>query len=345
MTVSLSYAVSQILILDRLGFPKAKAFDMLGLKIENHQNPLKRLPAKNLNDLFSKVAEIMQDPYIALKVGNEFRIGNFGETGKIYNFCENMIEVLDVNASYQPLAVDIAKITPLQIDETETGETRYFVDFAPYLSDINDILHVFYLVIGAYGTTFRWITWNSARDLKAVYLQLPQPEDDQLHKTIFKCPVYFDQPYNRIEFYEDSMLETLSTHDPVRKAQCMAILDDLIKSDTASTSFKDSLRVTIIQGIDTGQYSLPLLADKLNMSEQKLKNKLKGENIKYRDFLEHVRKDLFIEKHNAGMSFTQIALDLGYSDQAAFSKAFKRWYGMSPTTFKQENKTKTVIDT
>ena len=69
----------------------------------------------------------------------------------------------------------------------------------------------------------------------------------------------------------------------------------------------------------------------------------KNENIKYRDFLEEVRKDLFIEKHNSGMSFTQIALDLGYNDQAAFTKAFKRWHGMSPTAFKQQNIANSLI--
>lgn len=343
MTVSLPYAVSQILILDRFGFSKADSFAILDIKPDNYTNPLERLPIEAFNRLFAKAAKALNDPYIALKVGNQFRIGGFQETGKVYSFCKNLTEVLEFNARYQPIAVDIAKITSVTTTDSDTNKKRYFVDFEPYSSNEDVIEHVLSLVIGAYVTTFRWITWNSARDIQGVYLQLPKPEDDRLHKELFQCPVHFNQPFNRIEFHEDSMRDTISTHDPVRKAQCVAILEAILDSDAASASFKEALGATVRQGVQTGQYSLPLIADKLNISEGRLKKQLKNENIKYRDFLEEVRKDLFIEKHNSGMSFTQIALDLGYNDQAAFTKAFKRWHGMSPTAFKQQNIANSLI--
>ena len=334
--MSLQYAVANILILDQLGFPKALSYDIMGLEDGAFVPPRIRLPAAKLNAVLKKAAEKLDDPLIALRVGNGFRIGNFEETGKIYSFCKNLSEVLEFNATYQPVAIDIGKISTIHEPDSITGKTRYFVGCNLYTADIKEVEHIFLLMFGAYGTAFRWLTWASARELKGFYTQLPQPSDVSLYEQTFRCPIYFDQPYNRIEFDEDSMMDTLSTHDPVRKAQYVARLDALISSDNERNSFLSSLRQTIVQGIGTGHFSLPLIADKLNMSERKFKNELKKADIKYRDYLEDVRKDLFIEKYDTGMSFTDIAQELGYNDQSAFSKAFKRWYGMSPRAFKAQ---------
>ena len=38
------------------------------------------------------------------------------------------------------------------------------------------------------------------------------------------------------------------------------------------------------------------------------------------------------DKH---LSFTDIALLLGYSEQSAFTRAFKRWFGVTPRDFKR----------
>jgi len=336
MTVSLRYAVANILILDKIGFPKALSYGILGLEMGVDYYPQKRLPAAKLNTVFIEAAKKLGDPLIALRVGDGFRIGNFEETGKVYSFCKDLNEVLAFNAAYQPIAIDIGRISTVQDTDPVSGDTRHFVECDLYITDIKKIEHVFLLMFGSYGTAFRWLTWASARDLKGVYTQLPQPLDASLFEQTFRCPVYFDQPYNRIEFDEDSMMDQLSTYDPVRKAQYVAKLDALISSDNKRSSFLASLRQTILQGITSGHFSLPLIADKLNMSERKFRNELKKLDVKYRDYLEEVRKDLFIEKYESGMNFTDIAQELGYNDQSAFSKAFKRWYGMSPRAFKAQ---------
>ena len=51
--------------------------------------------------------------------------------------------------------------------------------------------------------------------------------------------------------------------------------------------------------------------------------------------MDQVRKALFIEKFEAGYSFSQIAMDLAYNDQAAMNRAFRRWFGMTPSEWRR----------
>lgn len=342
MTVSLQYAVAQLIILEEFGFPKQKAMEILDIDADISPPSSSRIAARKLNDVFSNAADHMDDPLIALRVGYGFRVGNFEDTGKVYSFCKNLTEVLKINALYQPLAVDIGHITTCVETDSSTNEKRYFLDYAPYCSKLKDSEHILMLVFGAYGTAFRWLTWSSAKELKGVYLQLPPPKTNNLHRMIFQCPVYFDQPYNRIEFDEDSMTAPLSTHDPVRKAQYIATLDKLLSADKAQASFLTSLRTTVENNLSSGRSSMQSIAGALGITKSKLQQSLKEHDIKYRDYLDNIRKDLFAEKYRLGKPFIEIALELGYNDQAAFSKAFKRWHGVSPTEFTQQDVEKNI---
>lgn len=336
MSVSLPYAVAQIHILDQLGFSKETSFDILGLSDVSPTTAVQRLPSNLLNDVFAEAAKTLNDPCIALRVGNGFRIANFETTGKIYSFCKDLNDVLDLNARYQPIAIDIAKISTI-IEPDSSGKNRYFLDYSLYCDDQSQTSHLLKLVFGSYGTAFRWLTWSSAKELKAIYLELPPPSDNNLYEVLFNCPIYFNQPYNRIEFDESSMTEPLSTYDPVRKAQYVATLETLIDSQDVRTAFLNSLEHTIRQGLSLGRYSFPAIADSMNISETKLRQDMKANNLKYRDHLEDIRKKIFHEKFAAGLPFTEIALELGYNDQAAFSKAFKKWYDVTPTEYKAQH--------
>ena len=56
-------------------------------------------------------------------------------------------------------------------------------------------------------------------------------------------------------------------------------------------------------------------------------------NLSFRDLLEEERKQRFRQLHASGESFAAIAQALAYNDQAAFNRAFKRWYNMSPSQY------------
>ncbi len=76
------------------------------------------------------------------------------------------------------------------------------------------------------------------------------------------------------------------------------------------------------------------VAASVGMSPRTFARKLKKDGISYREIVDDLRCDLAKTFMKDDMRLSKIAFALGYSDQAAFSIAFKRWTGKAPTNFK-----------
>ena len=84
--------------------------------------------------------------------------------------------------------------------------------------------------------------------------------------------------------------------------------------------------------LPSGAVSEVSVAQALNMTTRTLHRKLVEKGISFRFLLTNVRKELVQRYINEpAYSITEISFLLGYNDTSAFSRAFKRWHGQSPT--------------
>jgi AraC-like DNA-binding protein len=78
------------------------------------------------------------------------------------------------------------------------------------------------------------------------------------------------------------------------------------------------------------------LAASLSVSERTMHRRLGESNLSYRMLLDQVRHQHARELlQTSRMSIEQIAFSLGYSELAAFTHAFIRWSGRSPSSFRR----------
>ena len=79
------------------------------------------------------------------------------------------------------------------------------------------------------------------------------------------------------------------------------------------------------------------LARQCHMSRQTLYRKLKREGLSFHDLVEDIRKDKAL-RYVASDHYAlgEIAFLLGFSELSAFSRAFKRWTGMTPAQFREQ---------
>lgn len=332
MTLSYRYLEANLNILDSLGFSKMRALEILALDEASLSLHLERFDIDPFVDCIKAAADFTSNPNIALHLGHKFRVGTFGQTGKLYGSCKNLREVILMNDRYQKVAIDAGRVEYMQ--DPLGG---HHMCFRPYYSDNEKYRSITDIVMASYVTTYQWLTWGSGESILSTRLPYPRPKDISAHAVIFRSDLKFDSPHTCLEFSENAMSQDITTHDPERLARAQVKLDRILGRQMAHKAFEQAVDAAIRGALQSGKISSHIVAKRMGLSWSALRNQLKesGEGIRPR--LENIRKAMFIEQYEAGQSFSQIAMSLAYNDQAAMNRAFRRWFDMTPSEWRKQN--------
>ena len=88
--------------------------------------------------------------------------------------------------------------------------------------------------------------------------------------------------------------------------------------------------------IGSSPLAIDYIADELNLSKRTLQRRLQQQDFSFAQLRDQVRfhhaMNYLIEQH---MSIDAISSSLDFSDRTSFTNAFKRWTGLSPSTFRK----------
>ena len=112
---------------------------------------------------------------------------------------------------------------------------------------------------------------------------------------------------------------------------------EAMRSATAKpkpSPFRKEVEARIEPLLPSGSVRIDQVARGLGLSRQTLYRRLKAEGTTFEELLDGVRKRLAVRLIREGLSVKAAAYRLGFSDPAAFSRAFKRWTGASPSAMR-----------
>lgn len=118
------------------------------------------------------------------------------------------------------------------------------------------------------------------------------------------------------------------------EARCAQLLTHI----TRGAKLSDWLRMMLREAAD-GQPGLEELAQILNLSARTLERRLSDEGQSFRDIARGARFERACALIEAGrLNITQIAYQLGYTDVANFTRAFRREAGMAPSAYRDSRR-------
>ncbi|MFC3679593.1 helix-turn-helix transcriptional regulator [Bacterioplanoides pacificum] len=98
----------------------------------------------------------------------------------------------------------------------------------------------------------------------------------------------------------------------------------------------ERLRKALLKALQSGQANSAFVARQLNVSERTLFRRLQQYGFSFKQILMQTRTELAKKHLQAGqLTLAEIALLLGYSEQSAFNRAFKRETGLTPRQFQR----------
>ena len=111
----------------------------------------------------------------------------------------------------------------------------------------------------------------------------------------------------------------------------------LCRRGNCSGPFRSSVENTIAPLLPRGKARATEIARRLGVSQRTFARRLRSEGLTFSHVLDELRIDL-AKRHLAdqSLSISEIAWLLGYHEVSAFTHAFKRWTGKSPTEIRSE---------
>lgn len=112
----------------------------------------------------------------------------------------------------------------------------------------------------------------------------------------------------------------------------------LLRASAPSLTLSQSLGQVLVSHFREGHPSVQLAAEIADTSVRTLQRRLADEGLTYSQLIARLRYDKAVQLlRNSSLKMIEIAEQLGYEDSAHFSRAFKRWTGLSPRDFRGQN--------
>ncbi len=161
-----------------------------------------------------------------------------------------------------------------------------------------------------------------------------QPDRLMPYLKIFSAPVYFGQFKNEIIFpkiwLDKPILEADSGLKKILQTHIMQL------EELSAANLSEDVMDLIREMLPTGDCSIGTVAGRMAVHERTLQRMLKQQGTSFSQLLDRVRMDIATDRlANSAVSIIQLSDYLGYADNTAFTRAFKRWYGITPMQWRK----------
>ena len=330
-TTIASWALAICRTIDAAGIDSNKILDEIGINRACLVDPNARLPIQQMTQLWRHAVTYTGDESIGLKVANFVQPTSFNALSfsllvsdsledawnrvkRYYTIISNVLEV-DIEVAEQYSALCFKKIP-----------NKHYADEA----------------IDAFMATSYLMAFQvSHGKVKPIRLQLSrrQPFDSRAFEQLFNCPIQYTAASNKI-FYDNT---DLKRPFPSANRQLALSNDEAIQAyfdAIEQHSFSKKVTEEITVAMTLGNPDRDKIAKVFHMSSRNLQRKLKQEGTSFSTQVELVRKELAMKYiRNQQITIIEISFRLGFKDPSNFTRAFKRWYGLSPMQYRQRQRT------
>jgi len=171
-----------------------------------------------------------------------------------------------------------------------------------------------------------------------VYFKHPAPDSTQAHEFYFQCPVHFGATRDALFIRNENLQAPNKLADKGISRFFESHLDTEVSRLEDDASFDQRILGYLRQNLSEG---IPLLSDVANhfgMSGRTLQRRLSDLGYSYQTIVDESRRRLAEDLlRNTEYALIEIAYMTGFSEQSAFTRAFKRWLGQTPLHFRTQH--------
>jgi AraC-like DNA-binding protein len=169
---------------------------------------------------------------------------------------------------------------------------------------------------------------------RAMFFPYEAPPHAGAYRRTFACPVNFDSDVMEWHFDASVLEAPCPNASSMTAGLCRDFCERIVSSGGAQTPLQRETRAVCLdtQGRNA---TAARVAATLGLSLRTFHRRLRAQDVTFQQLLDQVRSSVAIEYlTNTTMPVEEIGHRLGMTDASNFRKAFRRWTGTSPSTYR-----------
>ncbi len=165
----------------------------------------------------------------------------------------------------------------------------------------------------------------------------PAPSDVSGLEAFFACPVRFEQRDTAMVLRREDLELSLPKADVQLGAFLRGLANDALeRRGGAASTEHERIRQIVAEELPKGLPTLDLVAKRTATSARTVRRRLEESGTSFRALLDDTRAALARSYvRDRRLPLTEVAFLLGFSEPSAFHRAFKRWTGTTPSTWRR----------
>jgi AraC-like DNA-binding protein len=277
--------------------------------------------------MLETLAEEVAEPGFGLRAGAQMDPADFDVVEHVARAMSTLGEAMNAMARYIRILHDAAEITITPVSG-DLVEWRYRVtDGVRQPAAASE-----FCVAAALGFSYRnTATYEAPVEVRFIH----DPPSHAADYARLCNKVTFNARETAIvirrERLEVPLLRASRPLSSVFAGHAQRLLDELRHRESVS----GRVRAEVASQLRKGAVSMQAVARRLAMSAATLRRRLEAEGSTFSDIVDQLRRDLAVQYLcEPGTGISEAAFLLGFSSVTAFTRAFRRWKGVSPTEYR-----------
>jgi AraC-like DNA-binding protein len=313
------------------GFTIEPVFRDAGIAPHDSQMPL-RVPPSSLYKAFSMCVDRARGHHFPFALGDSFVFEHFAEFEHFIASCSTLREMLEMASWARDL---LAPWMALHLDEFGS-EAHLRVEMTVPDPDPRALCHVREVALAAINQLIRRATKGS-NWLLSVRVASSPPGHQPQFTAHFGVPVFFNEVADALVMDRRWLDMPLNAFVPEAHSHARQMIERRLTREVGERPIVDEVRWALERRPELLREGLEATASALGLHPRTLQRRLQSEGVKYVDVQSKakcLRAQTMLRRR--AISIESISIELGFSDRRAFTFAFKRWTGVSPSLYRTQ---------
>lgn len=316
--------------LNQIGSPTDRLLSQCNLALPSLEKAESLLPLYKSCEFIETAAHLEGIEILGILVGQQTPIRKLGMMGQMLRNSLTLFDLLVTLEQFLGM-VNSGLLFSLRW-EKDWVWVQYHCEHSPQTINLQTQYYTTALITNALQLALGQ-TWRPSE----LYLEGPPCRSLLAMDEFSGVHIHFLSPQNRIKVPRSALALPVN---PAAADDDLTLLPawDAYRQTAPAQDFVGSLKQTIRALFPQGYPDITLAAEVAGTSKRKLQRQLAEVDVSYSRLVERVRYEEATELlKQPELKLIEIAAELGYTDAANFTRAFKRWAGMSPREFRQNH--------